>query len=499
LYHGKKTVPATVRQDLWTPYFSIHFPSTQGGVLEGLFAFHKLRELSMQRQLSPPDYMIRATEEDIARVKYHIGSPVTLQEMAVEDRNELKQKIPKLGEILPKKLRARKLMDQKATSVADAAFVLDWILSGPSPWERVKKVATNRVIHTTEMSARAAKRINRIREAEEAKEPIIRQRARMAVKGLNADERAPVHLTLKALHRLSLEKQRQVHQKSSARTLSLQHLEEYIAKDTLETLNTKTPERKQLVKAIETREEIAKQAEKGALQEWFEKNDSHVVGSESVWTQVAIAREAALKAYDEQEESKSALSSGTQTGVHQASQATCDSSKTTRKGSAEADSIEDEVKSLKPDWTEEPREVKMYWSDMSDGLFAASWPKNVIHGTLAPFSVSKVQPRNRSLETKSDLASKSVHVVGAPLESGWVSEWRLDPENQRTVWEQPSAKQEEQEMATQDGAVKPEYKALDSKTTTGRIQQLETGDPDIVVEQKRPGIWQRLMGVFGRR
>ncbi|KAL1886569.1 hypothetical protein Plec18167_000501 [Paecilomyces lecythidis] len=111
VYHGKKTVPATLRKDMWVPYFSAHFNEKK----VGLRAYHLLREFSMQRQLAPPREMVTITEEFLAQKR-------------PRDPNEAKkfdeEYKDKLGWLMDKKQRARVLMDQKATSVADMAAVL---------------------------------------------------------------------------------------------------------------------------------------------------------------------------------------------------------------------------------------------------------------------------------------------------------------------------------------------------------------------------------------
>jgi hypothetical protein len=59
------------------------------------------------------------------------GDPLSTIEM----RNRGDLRLPSLGQILPPKLRAKKLMDQKMTSVADLAFILDLQATGPTPEE----------------------------------------------------------------------------------------------------------------------------------------------------------------------------------------------------------------------------------------------------------------------------------------------------------------------------------------------------------------------------
>lgn len=109
LYHGKKTVPSNLRKDHWTPYFSIHFPTSK----HGLTAYRYLRELSAIRQLDPPKSMLKSTMATL--FKYDAANMYN---------RDLDEDRPKVGRTLSRKLKARVLMDQKAFSVADVAFVL---------------------------------------------------------------------------------------------------------------------------------------------------------------------------------------------------------------------------------------------------------------------------------------------------------------------------------------------------------------------------------------
>ncbi|PYH90630.1 hypothetical protein BO71DRAFT_361109 [Aspergillus ellipticus CBS 707.79] len=112
LYHGKKTVPATLRKDMWVPYYSVHFQDSK----IGLRAYHLLREFAMQRQLAPPRSMITITEHWLSQRRPR--DPTEAKEF-----NEKYQ--DKVGWLMEKKDRARAVMDQKATSVADVSAVLE--------------------------------------------------------------------------------------------------------------------------------------------------------------------------------------------------------------------------------------------------------------------------------------------------------------------------------------------------------------------------------------
>ncbi|KIY03737.1 uncharacterized protein Z520_00428 [Fonsecaea multimorphosa CBS 102226] len=472
LYHGKKTVPASVRPDMWTPYFSIHFPPTAAGALEGLFAFQKLRELSMQRQLSPPEDLIKATQEDIDVVKSKLGSPVTLQEMAARD--ELTEKIPKLDELLPKKLRGRKLMDQKATSVADAAFVLDWISSGPSPWEKVTAVETKRLINASEMTNRARRRINKIRRELETKAAEIRKRAALALQDLPAHERALLPLTRNAVQQLSMEH----HGIVRGRKLDIVDGEDYNhlkGPNDYDSVQLREELKQQNFDVFRERQQVAKAAEQEAMEEWFRHNEVPITETGSVWEQVSAARESALEAFEAQERSNGRAIS-------------------------------------KPEWADKPREIKMYWADLNDGLFAGSWPRNVVHGALAPFGLAKAWRTKRGLNDEGEfeegkpqqqyqaVVSKSVHVIGSGINDGWMPEEMANGHTQPPLWEQrPLTENEEEEMAEysaeqeemqEAGAGSPEQKAA-YRSPTDEYE-------DVVVENRSRGLWGRVRGLFGR-
>ncbi|ODH21030.1 hypothetical protein ACO22_05733 [Paracoccidioides brasiliensis] len=115
IYHGKKTVPATLRKDMWTPYFSVHFPSAT----LGLETYRLLREFSIQRQLAPPTDIITASKDNEVLTRQRPRDPKKAEEWDEQWNPRMEQR-----QILNKRLRARVLMDQKATSVADIAAVL---------------------------------------------------------------------------------------------------------------------------------------------------------------------------------------------------------------------------------------------------------------------------------------------------------------------------------------------------------------------------------------
>lgn len=85
---GKQTVPTSLRKDIWQPLATILFPHPP----RGLQAYHKLREYRKLHELEYPldDFRAEGNKHDL----------------------------------MEKKKRGRKLMDQKANSIADIAAVL---------------------------------------------------------------------------------------------------------------------------------------------------------------------------------------------------------------------------------------------------------------------------------------------------------------------------------------------------------------------------------------
>ncbi|KAH8705321.1 transcriptional regulation of mitochondrial recombination-domain-containing protein [Talaromyces proteolyticus] len=111
IFHGKKTVPATLRKDVWVPFYSVHFDDAK----VGLRAYHLLREFSKQRQLAPPREMVTITQEWLDKRKPR--NPEKVEEFEEEWKD-------RVGSLMKPRDRARAVMDQKATSVADVAAVI---------------------------------------------------------------------------------------------------------------------------------------------------------------------------------------------------------------------------------------------------------------------------------------------------------------------------------------------------------------------------------------
>lgn len=195
LFHGKKTVPAALRRDVWRPYFSVHFSKTPAGAYKGLQVFQELRELSALRQLSPPDSMTIATQADLDGIKRGYN-PIEWEDKTTREiPGSALMEPPIVGRRLPPKWLSRRLMNQEATSVADVAAVLtrqmnpdayhraQWSTDETTiddqsltPQQRLKLVTNARELREKQISIRNHERLEEIRKKEEAKAVQLQQR-----------------------------------------------------------------------------------------------------------------------------------------------------------------------------------------------------------------------------------------------------------------------------------------------------------------------------------
>ncbi|KAL9609009.1 MAG: hypothetical protein Q9167_006195 [Letrouitia subvulpina] len=123
---GKKTVPATLRRDLWTPLCFVTFPRPN----IGLVAYRRLRELRRLHETSYPLSLITETEDG-----------------------------PRKGQLMSTKKRGKVLMNQKANSVADMAAVL--LMQEKGPTEEQLEESKKRYNRITRLKAQGKKRLRR--------------------------------------------------------------------------------------------------------------------------------------------------------------------------------------------------------------------------------------------------------------------------------------------------------------------------------------------------
>jgi len=185
LFHGKKTVPEALRRDVWRPHFSLHFPKTPAGANKGLRVYNELRELSLKRQLDPPKELRTATQRDVERAMIALGPK------AQEKLNSVPQArgaqhgkfvMPVPGTKLPQFLLARRLMNQKATSVADVAATLIRMSARNkmTPQQTLAMNKEQRKERELLLSGKALKRLAEIRLREAAKAAELERREEYA-------------------------------------------------------------------------------------------------------------------------------------------------------------------------------------------------------------------------------------------------------------------------------------------------------------------------------
>ncbi|KIV92944.1 hypothetical protein PV10_04196 [Exophiala mesophila] len=411
IFHGKKTVPAEVRRDMWMPYFSMHFPRHPAGVYAGLLAYQKLRDLSTQRQLTAPTSLVTTTAEDVETAKERLGDPLQIYDLKDSedhrDKQKLVDRIPSVGSLLPKQVRAKRLMDHKATSVADAAFVLDWISAGPKPLEKLIAIEQQRLARYKESSTKKRRKINAL--ARQAKKQV------KTIKTTTTPyNRTPDPLLLPTIKRLSYEDNVlkdeltlfQNSQEGSTLAPALQEWDAYISLD------------RKTFDAAEHQERaaVARKAEFQALKIWYLQ--SQLAGGDlepSLWKFVNQQREASLENLGEfgKERRRDIVLKRAEAEAKQAfekmTSRTSDSSSTTptptledliakkqesalkgleKEESRRSEALQKQEAKEKPSWADN-WDIKVFWADLNDGRFAKSWPQNIVHGALPPLAVKR--------------------------------------------------------------------------------------------------------------
>jgi hypothetical protein len=335
-YHGKKTVPAAIRRDMWTPYFSVHFPATDFGAESGKIAYQRLRGLSIQRQLVPPKDMVTTTQEDIDKLKLKTN-PVDMKTM-LDDREV---RLPVVGQRLPKKMRAKRLMDQKATAVADLAFVLKLYLESGTPEERRKMQMAKFKERMSRMGPRAKSRLQKIMLLEARKRDYIKALASQ----VQLIDIGKGHLTL---------------DKHAAARISTEY----------KGMIRKSGGLEKLASIENARAERAAEAElQGKIIDVQAQIDALITGQ-------PLPEEVSTR-----EITGTVLERDTDTA---------------------AEGSENELSATQDVITEKlegPPTVKVLWADMRDGTYASAWPEAVLHGELERWAASSgvKGPRQRNI------------------------------------------------------------------------------------------------------
>lgn len=426
--------------------------------MAGLHTYQQLLELSKQRQLAPPKDMLMTQESDIERAKSR-WDPVDLHEKMLNHSI----KLPNLNQMLPKKLRAKKLMDQKATSVADAAFALE-LMNRPKRGEimpgnlqeRLDNIEVKRLARHKDMSQRAKHRLKLVREQEENKAQQLQHREALVQRMDN--NQGQLMLNYHAARRISIE-----YDGTVLRSGQVQELEEikaaHEAKDEISKLNTRIYQAESELTQI--KRDARRAAKKTEREKWVEEHKGQDL----------------IPELSEDE-------------LHRRVQAQVDTAKQAK---------EDELSSLREERaqlaTKEP--VKVLWADLRDWTYAAEWPANVEHGELARQAVSKANTlktfQHRAIDedenwieaqrqSKKVNASSTVHVIGGESQPK-ASEETEEAKQARRAAREIEAKRTMDHLAMQKMA---QLRSSTQKAVSNGIANLEDGNMvDALQEQVR--------------
>lgn len=400
--------------------------------------------------------MVLATQEDIDRIKARYN-PIELDQM-LKDK---KLTLPQVGQLLPKELRAKKLMSQKATAVADVAFVLGLQADGPDPDEAARLKEERRKEWWNNISrgakARARKRA-RLREAKEAQLEARRTRVMKAngSVGLNAD---------------------------AATRIAMEYRGALVGVG--DQVDLTNPEAK-------VQEEQAEEVvEAGATQ----VQDSDAVDKATSSPRGRLSHSGEMPPETHEKEQGDQLSSppSVTTEPTKAGEAPTTETGTDVQPSAARPGAEPEARDAK--------EVRILWADLRDAAYAHEWPETVIHAELERMAIAKSkvlipQSRKEVLVTK----SRSIHVIGGQKGSGWY----LDPDEVQALKKGLSkevpvgAVGEAQGAEGARDAASGEGSQSDQDFVRRQHAAESLREEGIEVEAPRRGLWARVKGLVGR-
>lgn len=397
--------------------------------------------------------MVITTQEDIDRIKAR-WDPIELEDM-------LKNKeliLPQVGQLLPKELRAKKLMSQRATSVADVAFVLGLQAEAPDPEEAARLKEERRAAWWDNISRGAKARARKRAKLQEGKEEQLEKRRQIAMKA----ERGGVGLNSDAAKRIAMEYRGVL--APSGHKVDLTQREEGIIGD-VATVEERDQERVDESRALRSGDAVTTAQGKRER----EKSSPQIAGTSST----------------------------------DPSEASIDEEPSTH-SLATAAAVRAAVKN-----EEESREVRVLWADLRDAAYAERWPETVVHAELERMAVAKGK-RMVAGGTKELLVprSRSVHVIGAQKGSGgYLDRDELEEsKRQLTQWYEaldPHAERGEDRVAegSSEGAAAAaaEGGETNKEYYTGRQDAADAlREKGIEVEPPRRGLWSMAKGLFGR-
>lgn len=399
--------------------------------------------------------MVITTQEDVDRIKARYN-PIELDQML----KEKKLTLPQVGQLLPKELRAKKLMSQKATAVADVAFVLGLQAEGPDPEEAARLKEERRKEWWNNISRGAKARARKRARLREAKEAQLEARRKMVIKadgsvGLNADAATRIAIEYRSAlvgvgDQVDLTK----------REAEVQQAE---AEEVVEASATAGQDADAVHKVTRSPRDRLSHSGEVPPETHRKQQGDRLPPPPSVTTKPAEAGERPTAATDTDVEPSAARQAAIQGG-------------------------------------REPKEVRILWADLRDAAYAQEWPEMVIHAELERMAIvkSKVlipQGRKEVLVTN----SRSIHVIGGQKGSGWY----LDPNELQALKKGPSQEDKIGEVGGAERAEAAEGAAAggsQSDKDFARRQHAAKSlrEEGIEVEAPRRGLWARIKGLVGR-
>jgi hypothetical protein len=401
--------------------------------------------------------MVITTQEDIDRIKAR-WDPIELEDM-------LKNKeliLPQVGQLLPKELRAKKLMSQRATSVADVAFVLGLQAEAPAPEEAARLKEERRAAWWNNISRGAKARARKRAKLQERKEEQLEKRRQMAMKAEHGD----VGLNSDAAKRIAMEYQGVL--APSGHKVDLTQREEGTIGD---------------VAVVGDQERMDK------------------VGT-NLRSRASRSGDAVTTAQGKRGREQTSAQIA-ETGSTDPSEAGINEEPSAHSLAAAA-AVRAAVKK-----EEESKEVRVLWADLRDAAYAERWPETVVHAELERMAVAKGK-RMVAEGTKELLVprSRSVHVIGGQKGSGWYLDRDELEESKRqlTQWYEaldPHAERGEDrgvEGSSEAAAAAAERGETNREEYYTRRQDAADAlrEKGIEVEPPRRGLWSRAKELFGR-
>jgi hypothetical protein len=401
--------------------------------------------------------MVITTQEDIDRIKAR-WDPIELEDML--KNRELA--LPQVGQLLPKKLRAKRLMSQRATSVADVAFVLGLQAEAPDSEEAARLKEERRLAWWNNISKGAKARARKRAKVREAKEEQLEKRRQIAMKA----ERGSVGLNSDAAKRIAMEYGGVL--APGGHKVDL------------------TP-REGIIGDVAAGEER-------------DQDRADKVGT-NLRSHASRSGDAVKTAQGKQEREQPS-SQIAETGSMDPGEAGID-----EKPGAHSPAAATAVRAMTKK-EESSREVRVLWADLRDAAYAERWPETVVHAELERMAVAKGR-RMVAGGTKELLVprSRSVHVIGDQKGSGgYLDRDELEESKRRlTQWYEaldPHTEHGEGRAAEGLSGAAAATEGGETSKEEYYTRRQEAADAlrekGIEVEPPRKGLWGKVKELFGR-